>query len=144
MYHWCRKAILSLPLLLAACAAPQTSSSVPIPGQPSADERAALYLIFFAFDSVDISPLGQSIIRKVVEDVQSNPPLRITVNGYADRVGSAGYNQALSEDRAEVVVQTLVRNGIRTINIRKLGMGEEQDSEVPVGGRHVSIKLYRQ
>ncbi|MCW5750181.1 MAG: OmpA family protein [Alphaproteobacteria bacterium] len=144
MIQWCRYAIVSLALLLAACAGERGTSSVPVPGQPSAGDGAALYLIFFAFDSVDISPLGQSIVRKVVEDAQANPPIRVTVNGYADRVGPAGYNQALSEDRAEVVVQALVRNGLRNVNIRKLGMGEEQDAEVPVGGRHVSVKLHRQ
>lgn len=148
-----RAAILPLLLLAAACAQQQTSqpaATAPAPqtSQPAAAPKPVsqpdIYLIYFAFDSTDISPIGQGIVMQVVNEAKARPPTRVTVNGYADRVGPAGYNQQLSEERADAVVKALVKAGLTSVNIRTLGMGEEQSIDAPIGGRHVEIKLFRE
>jgi OOP family OmpA-OmpF porin len=48
----------------------------------------------------------------------------IIVNGHADRLGSAQYNQKLSEQRAEAVRADLVSRGVDTSKVETLGFGK--------------------
>jgi OOP family OmpA-OmpF porin len=48
----------------------------------------------------------------------------IIVNGHADRLGSAGYNQRLSEKRAEAVRAYLVSKGVDASKVETLGFGK--------------------
>ncbi len=48
----------------------------------------------------------------------------IIVNGHADRLGSAQYNQKLSEKRAEAVRAYLVSRGVDTSRVETLGFGK--------------------
>jgi hypothetical protein len=50
---------------------------------------------------------------------------QITVTGYTDTVGSAAYNLELSEQRAEVVANELIRRGVPATDIVTVGRGEE-------------------
>jgi OOP family OmpA-OmpF porin len=48
----------------------------------------------------------------------------IIVNGHADRLGSAQYNQKLSEKRAEAVRAYLVSRGVAADKVETLGFGK--------------------
>jgi OOP family OmpA-OmpF porin len=48
----------------------------------------------------------------------------IIVNGHADRLGSAQYNQRLSEKRAEAVRAYLVSKGVDAAKVETLGFGK--------------------
>jgi OOP family OmpA-OmpF porin len=48
----------------------------------------------------------------------------IIVNGHADRLGSAQYNQRLSEKRADAVRAYLVSRGVDTAKVETLGFGK--------------------
>src|SRR5207253_11124884 len=48
----------------------------------------------------------------------------INVNGHADRLGSAQYNQRLSEKRAEAVRACLVSKGVDASKVETLGFGK--------------------
>ena len=48
----------------------------------------------------------------------------INVNGHADRIGSAQYNQRLSEKRADAVRAYLVSKGIEAGKVETLGFGK--------------------
>jgi OOP family OmpA-OmpF porin len=48
----------------------------------------------------------------------------IIVNGHADRLGSAQYNQRLSEQRAEAVRAYLVSKGVDAAKVETLGFGK--------------------
>ena len=50
----------------------------------------------------------------------------IFVTGHTDRLGTAKYNQKLSERRAHAVRNYLMRNGIPASRIRAAGKGETQ------------------
>src|SRR5205823_2976035 len=52
-----------------------------------------------------------------VRVMRDNPDLRVTVEGHTDSVGSAAYNQKLSERRAEAVKRYLVREGVASNRI---------------------------
>ena len=57
-------------------------------------------------------------------------PVRIQVTGYTDRSGSPGYNQRLSERRAEAVADALQRLGVPSSDMAVSGRGEN-DNRVP-------------
>jgi OOP family OmpA-OmpF porin len=50
---------------------------------------------------------------------------RITATGHTDISGSAAYNLALSERRAAMVAEELIRQGVPARDIVTIGRGEE-------------------
>jgi OOP family OmpA-OmpF porin len=57
----------------------------------------------FAFDRHELSAQGRNSLDKVVQDLQGSDVDMITITGYADRLGSDGYNLDLSTKRAQSV-----------------------------------------
>ena len=51
---------------------------------------------------------------------------KFVVSGHTDTTGSAERNQALSAERAQVMVQQLVRQGVPAADIESVGMGSER------------------
>ena len=58
--------------------------------------------------------------------MQENPTIRVEISGHTDNRGSDDYNQKLSQDRAEVVVNDLVTHGIDKTRLEFKGYGEAQ------------------
>jgi len=54
------------------------------------------------------------------------PSLRIEISGHTDNVGSASYNQKLSESRAKAVVDYLLKKGVDASRLEYKGYGFEQ------------------
>src|SRR5690625_1749442 len=83
--------------------------------------------VAFAFDSASLTPRGQDEVRKIAQALQSVPAIeRITVSGHTDRLGSAAYNQNLSQRRANTVKQALAAQGIAASLIHAQGYGASQ------------------
>ncbi len=62
-------------------------------------------------------------VKDLVEIAKANDS-KIIVNGYADsKTGSAAYNQTLSEKRAEVVKQEIIKMGMKAENVDAKGNG---------------------
>ena len=74
------------------------------------------------------SPEGQAIAGVPAEVIAKLRDLKdvryIIVNGHADRLGSAQYNQRLSEKRAEAVRAYLVSKGVDRNKVETLGFGK--------------------
>jgi len=88
----------------------------------------------FDFDS---ATLNKQLIKKnmshILEQVNRSDisVTRIVVSGHSDRLGKAGYNQRLSEERAQAVVNYLIFEEVR-VPIESIGYGSRQpitDSE---------------
>ena len=71
-----------------------------------------VFLVFFDWDKATITPEGMQIIQQAANAFQAGAPVTIQVTGYTDRSGSPGYNQRLSERRANNVADALVRLGV--------------------------------
>ncbi|HLT65248.1 MAG TPA: OmpA family protein, partial [Flavobacterium sp.] len=54
-----------------------------------------------------------------------NPEASVEVNGFADSVGNAQYNQRLSEKRAKNVAKILEQAGISSSRINVVANGED-------------------
>src|SRR5690606_29695515 len=89
----------------------------------SADSNTAADLInqgyvavYFDFDKS--APKNAEATNFLVTYLRSNPEATVEVNGFADSVGNAQYNQRLSEKRAKNVAKILEQAGISSSRIK--------------------------
>lgn len=81
----------------------------------------------FGFDSDELTPGGRANLRTVIERINAMEQVDgIRVEGHTDRIGSASYNQDLSERRAAAVRTFMVQQGIDDDLITSRGYGEER------------------
>jgi len=80
----------------------------------------------FDFDKAEVNASGRDILDHAVKVLRDNPDLHVTVEGHTDSVGSAAYNQKLSERRAQAVKRYLVRQGIESNRISAVGYGKSR------------------
>ncbi|HDS0951512.1 TPA: OmpA family protein [Stenotrophomonas maltophilia] len=99
---------------------PPPPAPAPLPEQPLRLSADAL----FGFDSAVLSAEGQQAVQGVLAQVREASQVQaIQVVGYTDRIGAAGYNQQLSQRRAEAVRQALVQGGVPAASISAEGRG---------------------
>jgi outer membrane protein OmpA-like peptidoglycan-associated protein len=79
--------------------------------------------VFFESDSYALKKESRIELNKVVKMLQSNPGIRIEIGGHTDNTGTAEYNQKLSENRAETVMNYLVGAAIQPERIVSKGYG---------------------
>jgi outer membrane protein OmpA-like peptidoglycan-associated protein len=100
------------------------ATPAPLPAAPK------VFIVFFDWDKDTITAEGQQIIQQAADAYKSGAPVQIQVTGYTDRSGSPGYNQRLSERRANNVAKALVRLGVPQNQMAVSGRGEN-DNRVP-------------
>jgi len=88
------------------------------------------FLVFFDWDRADITPAGMDIIRQAANAYKGGSSVRLQVTGYTDLSGSRGYNQRLSERRANNVANALADLGVARGDMAVSGRGEN-DPRVP-------------
>jgi len=86
--------------------------------------------IFFDFDKSSLRPLSNVELRNLVTLLKSNPNLKVEISGHTDSKGDAAYNQKLSEERAQAVVNSLAASGIDAARMQAKGYGKT----MPVSG----------
>ncbi|MDD3875152.1 MAG: OmpA family protein [Bacteroidales bacterium] len=82
--------------------------------------------IFFDFNSANLRNESTAELDRLTQLLKDMPKLKIEISGHTDNVGSASYNQRLSENRAKAVVDYLIRKGINTDRLEFKGYGFEQ------------------
>ena len=82
------------------------------PPRPAAPRRVSFSAdTLFSFDSAVVRPAGTEQLDRFAAELKDMRFERVRVLGYADRIGSAQYNQRLSERRAQSVKDYLVSAG---------------------------------
>ncbi len=81
-------------------------------------------LIFFDFNSATLKHESIPELNRAVALMKAQPNMHVTVAGYTDSIGTAAYNQRLSEARAHSVVEYLVAHGIAPNRLTAVGYGE--------------------
>ncbi|MDO5609613.1 MAG: OmpA family protein [Pseudomonadota bacterium] len=115
------------PGAAAAATAPATAPVASPVSKPVRPASVSLQ-INFDFNSDRISTSSGRTMESLVKAL-SNDQLRdrnFTIVGHTDGVGSAGYNQALSERRAASVKRWLVENGVDSARLHTQGRGKSQ------------------
>lgn len=82
--------------------------------------------ILFATDSFTVRPDLRRDLGAVAGNLQAYPNSVIQIVGHTDSDGDAGYNQGLSERRANAVADVLLGQGIPFSRIQTFGRGETQ------------------
>ena len=91
----------------------------------------------FNTNSTDIKPGFHSTLDKIADVVVRYGKTTLTVAGHTDDVGSAQYNQGLSERRARAVAQYLESKKVNPVRLAVVGKGESMPiaSNATDGGR---------
>jgi outer membrane protein OmpA-like peptidoglycan-associated protein len=79
--------------------------------------------VLFATGRYDLKQDTQLKLARIAGIFLAHPDLKVQVEGYTDNVGSEGYNQKLSEQRASTVQSFLVAQGISAQNLSAVGYG---------------------
>jgi outer membrane protein OmpA-like peptidoglycan-associated protein len=82
--------------------------------------------ILFDVDSAALYPQVRADINVLAGNLLRYPNSTVFVVGHTDNTGSAAYNQALSERRAQSVSRVLMDGGVAPSRIIATGRGEDQ------------------
>jgi peptidoglycan-associated lipoprotein len=89
------------------------------------NKKGVLTDVFFALDSIELTPEARNAVQKNVEFLKRWTSTRIMVEGHADSRGTNEYNLALAERRAGAVRDYTVSLGIPAERITIVSKGEE-------------------
>jgi len=78
----------------------------------------------FAFDKSSLEPAGKEMLDDLVRQLAGVSYATIVATGHTDRFGGDGYNQRLSERRANVVKDYLMGKNIAATRIEAEGRGK--------------------
>jgi len=101
----------------------------PAPPPPPVVQRQ-VFLVFFDWDKDTITPQGMDVVRQAADAWRAGGMVTIHVTGYTDASGSVGYNQRLSERRANNVANAMGRFGVPRQAMDVSGRGKN-DQRVP-------------
>jgi len=89
-------------------------------------EPVVLKGVNFEYDSAVLTAKAKSILNDVAASLKKRHDVKVTVAGHTDSKGSAAYNKALSQRRADSVRKHLVSQGAKSSSLSAEGFGEEQ------------------
>ncbi len=80
--------------------------------------------VLFDFNKSTLKPSAKERLAKVAGIILAYPDLQLKIDGYTDSVGSEQYNQQLSDERAAVVRDYLISQGVSANNVIAQGFGK--------------------
>jgi outer membrane protein OmpA-like peptidoglycan-associated protein len=104
--------------------------------------------LLYDFDSDVIRPEAASNLRALAASLHKYPGSDLLIVGHTDQVGSAAYNQGLSERRASAAANYLVAQGVNHARVGTRGMGETDPvaaNDTELGrqrNRRVEVAIY--
>jgi len=117
------------PMPVAAAPEPEPMPE-PAPApvcQPTMEKITVAAEELFGFDKAVLKDMGKAKLDAAAEKIIANPDLELVmVTGHTDKIGSAAYNQKLSERRAEMVKAYLVTKGVEASRLNAIGKGETE------------------
>lgn len=103
--------------------------------------------INFDYGKSSIKDEANKTLQAIVEILVQYPNANFVVEGHTDSVGSKGFNQKLSEERAASIVEFLTSNGVDAARLSSVGFGEtspvasNDTKEGMAQNRRVEVKL---
>ena len=100
------------------------------PAQPDASEstnwRSQVNDVFFDYDKYALRQDARNILQANAKVLQDNNAGSLTLEGHCDERGTAEYNLALGQRRADAVKDYLVNLGMSASAIQTVSYGEER------------------
>lgn len=131
-----KKPVALTPTTAPTTAAPKTAAaaaSTPssnVNGEVGEPKTPPLY---FAFDDSQLQSQSQESLQKLAAYLVKHPETKILVEGNTDEVGTAEYNLALGQRRANAALDYLTRLGVKKTQIRTISYGEERPAAQGTG-----------
>jgi outer membrane protein OmpA-like peptidoglycan-associated protein len=82
--------------------------------------------VHFDFDRYTLRPEAVRVLQQAVSAMKENATLRLTLEGHTCNIGTAEYNLALGERRAQAVREYLTSNGVGADRLQTVSYGEER------------------
>ena len=82
--------------------------------------------VYFDYDNFEVKPEFAKILELHGKFLAANPKVSIRVQGNADERGSAEYNLALGQKRADAVVKALKIYGVKDSQMEAISFGREK------------------
>jgi peptidoglycan-associated lipoprotein len=82
--------------------------------------------VFFDYDSFELRPDAAASTAQAATYLTAHPAIKVVIGGYCDDRGSAEYNLALGENRANAAKNALVAAGVDASRIRVISYGKEK------------------
>lgn len=86
----------------------------------------------FDFNKSNLSESGKLTLSKIADELKANDVKSLTITGYTDRLGSAAYNQRLSQARANAAKQYLQSQNVQATMVA-IGKGKADQIEACEG-----------
>jgi peptidoglycan-associated lipoprotein len=85
-------------------------------------------IVYFDYDSAKVRPSQVSKLEAVAAGLKGNSK-NLIVEGYTDERGTAEYNRALGERRAQACREELIRMGVSPSRITTISYGKERPAD---------------
>jgi peptidoglycan-associated lipoprotein len=82
--------------------------------------------VYFEFDQYILSDTAKQVLDKKAKWLKDFPNAKAQIEGHCDERGSAEYNLALGQKRADAVMQYLVSLGINANRLSTISYGKEK------------------
>jgi outer membrane protein OmpA-like peptidoglycan-associated protein len=102
------------------------SASVTIQVVRPARKEIVFEDVHFDFDRYSLRPEATRALDEAIKTLQENADLRLEIEGHTCNIGTAEYNLALGERRAQAVREYLASRGIGADRLRTVSYGEER------------------
>jgi outer membrane protein OmpA-like peptidoglycan-associated protein len=107
---------------------------LPLPDFRTLTRGAAVTLpnLYFTQSTASLLSTSRPVLNSLARTLRQQPTLRLEIAGHTDNIGDAALNLRLSEQRARVVRQYLVQQGIDSVRLVARGYGGTR----PVADNH--------
>jgi peptidoglycan-associated lipoprotein len=82
--------------------------------------------VYFDFDRYSLRPEATRVLDEAIAAMKENTTLRLEIEGHTCSIGTAEYNLALGDRRANAVKDYLVSRGVTADRLRTVSYGEER------------------
>ncbi len=121
-YHFGAEPIATPPVMVE-----EPEKVVKVEPKPEPKKETRLFKEFrtglFESNSYQLSQSSLADFDQIIESMATFPQATLKVVGHTDATGSAEYNQALSEKRAQAVADYIISNGVDASRVQAIGEG---------------------
>src|SRR5438067_7155176 len=116
----------------APAPAPAPQSSIRAASAGDAKAVPAKRSVYYEYDKAEITAEGRKLVEAHADYLRAHAGLKVVIEGNADERGSAEYNVALGQRRADGVSKIMTLLGVPSERIETVSLGKEK----PKAGGH--------